>query len=302
MDGVLELRDGRELAWREGGDPEGYPVLRLQGTPGSRMSGLVHEPTWRELGLRVIKADRPGFGGSTRLPGRGIAVVADDLVELLDHLGLDRIALVGGSGGGPHVLALCALYPQRVSATTIVVGAAHEDESDLPQMIDVNAEAWRRAHEGGWEALHALCVEQRERILPDPLGGFRDIMAKAPPADQEIMNDPRWQAGLVTDIREALRQGAEGWADESMAIIQAWDFRPEDVAVPLVWWHAPDDANVPFRSVERLVARLPTVDLRLWHTAGHLETFRREREVLEELVARARTASNRPPPEIRSGP
>ena len=57
MDGVLRLRDGRELAWREGGDPEGYPVLRLQGTPGSRMSGLVHEPMWHELGLRVIKAE-----------------------------------------------------------------------------------------------------------------------------------------------------------------------------------------------------------------------------------------------------
>ena len=111
MDGVLRLRDGRELAWREDGDLQGVPVLRLQGTPGSRMSGLAQEPMWRELGLRVIKTDRPGYGRSTRLPGRGITAVAEDVVELLDHLGLDRVPITGGSGGGPHVLALCALYP-----------------------------------------------------------------------------------------------------------------------------------------------------------------------------------------------
>jgi pimeloyl-ACP methyl ester carboxylesterase len=296
------LRDRRELAWREDGDPDGVAVLRLQGTPGSRMSGLAQEPVWRELGLRMIRADRPGYGGSSRLPGRGFAEVTDDLVELLDHLGLDRVPVIGGSGGGPNVLALCALHPQRVTAATVVVGATPLEESDLEGMIDINVEAWRRAQAGDWDAVHALCTEQRDRVLSDPLAGFREIMGKAPAEDQEIMNDPRWQQGLVTDVREALRQGAEGWADESFLMGRPWDFRVEDVAVPLVWWHARDDANCPLAAVERLVAHMPTVDLRLWDYAGHLETFRREREVLTELMARATDAAARPSPQIRTGP
>jgi pimeloyl-ACP methyl ester carboxylesterase len=44
-----------------------------------------------------IKGGRPGYGGSTRLSGRGIGGVADDLVQLLDHLGLDGVPVMGGS-------------------------------------------------------------------------------------------------------------------------------------------------------------------------------------------------------------
>jgi pimeloyl-ACP methyl ester carboxylesterase len=87
VDGRLTLRDGRTLAWHEWGAPDGIPVLRLQGTPNSR---FARHPIWERLGVRVIMADRPGYGASTRMPGRGLALVADDLVELLDHLGLDR--------------------------------------------------------------------------------------------------------------------------------------------------------------------------------------------------------------------
>ena len=87
VDGRLTLRDGRTLAWHEWGVPDGIPGLRLQGTPNSR---FARHPIWERLGVRVIMADRPGYGASTRMPGRGLALVADDLVELLDHLGLDR--------------------------------------------------------------------------------------------------------------------------------------------------------------------------------------------------------------------
>jgi pimeloyl-ACP methyl ester carboxylesterase len=87
VDGRLTLRDGRTLAWHEWGAPDGTPVLRLQGTPNSR---FARHPISERLGVRVIMADRPGYGASTRMPGRGLALVADDLVELLDHLGLDR--------------------------------------------------------------------------------------------------------------------------------------------------------------------------------------------------------------------
>jgi pimeloyl-ACP methyl ester carboxylesterase len=290
----LTLSDGRELTWREDGDPEGVPLLRLQGTPGSRLSGLAQESVWRELGLRVIKADRPGYGGSTRLPDRGIADVASDLVELLDHLGLDAVPVMGGSGGGPHVLALCALYPARVTGAAVVVGVAPLEEGDLQGLIEVNVEVWRRARADDWNGVHAICVEQRDRVIPDPLAGFRKIMDKAPSEDQDIMNDPRWQESLVTDVREALRQGAEGWADESFVLSRPWDFAVEDMSIPVVWWHARNDKNAPLSAAERLIARMSTVDLRRWDKAGHLETFRREREVLLELMSRTGTPA--PPP------
>jgi pimeloyl-ACP methyl ester carboxylesterase len=230
-------------------------------------------------------ADRPGYGASTRMPGRGLASVADDLVELLDHLGIDRVPVTGGSGGGPHVLAIAARHPQRVSAATVVVGAAPLTDEDIPLLIGLNAESYRRVRDGGWDAAFPLLVEVRDKILADPLAGFRDALRDAPPEDQAVMNEPAWQETLKRSVVEALRPGAEGWCDEAIAMYE-WDIAPEDVAVHIVWWHSRHDANVPLQAAQRVAQRLPSVDFGLWE-GGHLETFHREEELLRDLLVRA---------------
>src|SRR5260370_10970782 len=65
-DGVMTLRDGREMAWRWWGEPGGAPVLRIQGTPGSRLSRNPDPSVQLGLGVRYLMADRAGYGGSAR--------------------------------------------------------------------------------------------------------------------------------------------------------------------------------------------------------------------------------------------
>ena len=166
-EGRLTVRDGRTLAWREYGPNDGRPHLRFQGTPGSRYSRHPHENSYDRYRVPVILFDRPGYGASSRLPGRGISAVADDAAELLDHLGLDVVHVAGGSGGGPHALAFAARYPERVRAATVVVGGAPIEEADLSEMIALNREAWYAAHES-WDAMHALLAPLRDEILLDP--------------------------------------------------------------------------------------------------------------------------------------
>jgi pimeloyl-ACP methyl ester carboxylesterase len=282
LDGRLTLRDGRTLAWHEWGGPDGIPVLRLQGTPSSR---FARHPIWERLGVRVVTADRPGFGASTRMPGRGLASVADDLVELLDHLGLDRVPVTGISGGGPHVLALGARHPERISAATVIAGAAPLTDADIPLLIGGNAEAARRTRDGGWDALFPLLREVRDKTLNDPLAGTREAMRDAPPEDQAVMSDPAFQQTLWRNLTESLRAGAEGWCDECIATSD-WDIAPEDVRVHVVWYHSRHDANEPLQAAQRVVDRLPSVELRLWD-GGHLESFHREEELMRDLLARA---------------
>jgi pimeloyl-ACP methyl ester carboxylesterase len=284
-EGRLRLGDGRTLAWREYGPPDGRPLLRFQGMPGSRYSRHPHEESYDRFSVRVIVADRPGFGASTRLGGRGISVVADDAVSLLDHLGLDDVYVSGTSGGGPYALAFTALCPERVRAASIAVGAAPVLEEDTAGLIGLNREAWHASREG-WDAMYGLLAPVRRELLRDPLGAFRKVMDTAPPSDRAVMDDPDWQRVLKEDQREALRQGAEGWADEAMAVFGSWDFDPSAVSCSLAWWHGEHDANAPIAAVRRLVAAMGEVDLRLWNEAGHLEAYRRHDEILAELLTR----------------
>jgi pimeloyl-ACP methyl ester carboxylesterase len=282
----LTLRDGRTLAWREYGPPDGRPLLRFQGTPGSRYSRHPHEEAYERLDVRAIAFDRPGYGASSRLPGRGISVVADDAVELLDHLGLGAVHVSGGSGGGPHVLAFAARHPERVRAATVVVGAAPLEEEETAGLIGPNREAWHAAQKG-WEAMHELVERLRNELLPDVLAGLRAHMDAAPPSDKAVMEDPAWQGVLIEDTTEALRPGAEGWADEAMLLARGdWDFDPAGVQCSLTWWHGEHDANAPIAAVRRLLTGMSDVDLRVWSDAGHLEPYRRHDEIVAELLAR----------------
>ncbi|HEX2681908.1 MAG TPA: alpha/beta hydrolase, partial [Candidatus Dormibacteraeota bacterium] len=251
-DGVLQLRDGRQLAWRWWGDPDGTPVLRIQGTPGSRKQFNPHRDVPREVGVRYLMADRPGYGGSTRKPGRGIADIADDYVELLDAHGLERVPATGTSGGGPHVLALAARHPDRVSAISVIVGGTPLVPEEVSQLVGVNAKGYALA-EQGWQPLYEFLVEVRQRLLSEE--GMQGVLSDAPEPDRVIMGDPAWQKMSRQNTDEAMRQGAEGWTDESFAMHGEWDFDPAEVKTSVAWWHGDDDKNAPLSAARRVVAK-----------------------------------------------
>lgn len=287
VDEDVVLHDGRVLAWRVWGDADGRPVLRLQGTPGSRLSRYPRLGVWRRLGVRMVMADRPGYGRSTRHPGHGLRSVADDLVRLLDHLGLDRVPVMGISGGGPYALALAEQHPDRVQRVAVVVGAACLEESDVDLLIGVNAEAFRRARRGGWPDVFELLSPMRAEVLRDPMAAFAGVMRDAPPGDRAVMTDPAWQRAMADGFREALRPGAEGWTDETLLLSGAWDLTPERITTEVTWWHGRHDANAPLSAVERLVARLPSAQLRVWDAGGHLTAYHREPEIVHHLLTEA---------------
>ncbi len=101
----ITVPDGRRLHWYEFGDQDGSPVIYTAGTPVSGLGGASYDQTARAAGLRWISPDKPGYGGSDYQRARSLISWADDLAALAGHLGLDRIALAGESGGGPFTLA-----------------------------------------------------------------------------------------------------------------------------------------------------------------------------------------------------
>ncbi len=283
-DGALHLADGRDLAWRLWGDPAGMPVLRFQGTPGSRLYRNPDPAIQLGLGTRYLMADRPGYGGSSRKKGRGVAEIADDFVALLDALGLERVPVMGTSGGGPHALAAAACYPDRVSAVTVVVGAAPLVDEEAAKLVGVNAAGYVAA-EKGWDALYELLVQVRGRLLSEE--GMQGVLGDAPQADRVIMENPVWQRLSKANTGEALKQGAEGWTDESLALHDDWDFDLGSIAASVTWWHGDSDLNAPISAARRALKHLRHAELRVWHDEGHFASLTHEKEIVQELLSRS---------------
>lgn len=103
------------------GPPDGRPVLLLHGWPDAprgwqAVAGRLHERGWRTIvpALRGSGATRFRAADTPR-DGRGIALAAD-AIDLLDALGLDRVAVVGHDWGARAAYTVAALAPERVSA------------------------------------------------------------------------------------------------------------------------------------------------------------------------------------------
>ena len=101
------------------------------GTPSSGLLYDVHAALAADQGIRLIGYDRPGYGGSTRAPGRRVVDCVADVHAIADGLGLDRFATWGISGGGPHALACAALCDERLVATASLAAVAPYEADGL---------------------------------------------------------------------------------------------------------------------------------------------------------------------------
>jgi pimeloyl-ACP methyl ester carboxylesterase len=275
--GLVQTADGRALAYEQAGDPAGVPVFVLHGTPGSRLSGRHPDPARvAGAGLRIVTYDRPGYGRSTRHRGRDVVDCVADVATIADHLGIDRFAVVGGSGGGPHALAVAARMPERVTRVGCDVGVAPYDAADLDWTagMDVNNVREFEWALAGEQTLVPELEKQAERALAqveaDPSGLLSEF--ELSPADRAVLEDPGVQETLRASTREAFANGVWGWVDDDLTFTKPWQFGLQELQVPVEIRYGATDVLVPAAHGEWLAAHIPHAEVMVDDHGGHLST------------------------------
>ncbi|MER5865814.1 alpha/beta hydrolase [Kitasatospora sp. NPDC002040] len=272
---LVEVGDSRSLAVETFGDPHGRPVFLLHGTPGSRVGPSPRTSVLYRLGVHLIAFDRPGYGDSTRLPGRRVASAAADVAAIADALGLGEIAILGRSGGGPHALACAALLPGRVSRVASLVTLAPRNAEGLDWyagMTPSNVRAYREA-EHGQHAFAAAFQFRSQQIKGDPVGLIKNLAPELPLTDRTVVSDTGIRRMLLSTYREAFRYGADGWIDDVLAFTTDWGFKVEDITVPTRLWHGADDRFSPVEHSYWLCDHIPGAELYLQPGAAHFGAF-----------------------------
>lgn len=114
-------RMGSRLHYRLEGAPTGPLVVLTHGVMLDRRTFAPQIPALVAAGYRVLTWDIRGHGLSQPQGGElTIEVVADDLLAVLDDLGVGQAVLVGQSFGGMVVQRLLADHPARVSAAVMI--------------------------------------------------------------------------------------------------------------------------------------------------------------------------------------
>jgi pimeloyl-ACP methyl ester carboxylesterase len=291
---VLQLRDGRAVAYREWGDLGGSPVIFVHGSPGSGVwSPDPNQDTTRAGAVRLITVDRPGFGGSDVQLGLTVGGWAADVAELADGLGLGRFGVVGVSAGGPWAAACAALFPERLMGVGIASSRAlaeynvreraqaveefsEEDRQEFELVRDLAPEeAAKRLAAPDYEAWTRGLLEQPERFL----AGY-----EPPEGDRWFFEDPTHVELLLEGFREYVRQGPLGSVWETVAIMQPWSFRLADISMPVHLWHGEQDPRVRLVTQEFAAETIPDAHLTIWPDAGHFGVAKYWGQILEAVT------------------
>jgi pimeloyl-ACP methyl ester carboxylesterase len=279
-DHVARLRDGRSIGYAQYGDPNGFPIVNAHGGLACRLDVAAAAPVAREAGVRLISPDRPGVGLSDPLPGRTILDWAHDVEELLDHMDVDRSAVMGWSMGGQYAAAVGHALRHRVTRVAIIAGALPLTDpgvfDELPLMDRVYT---RMSQRTPWLARQCFSAMRfAARYAPTLYG--RLAARELGPADGTVIRDEGFAAFALMS-GEALRH-RRGVVEEYRAWMRPWGFAPEDLDVPVDVWVGTDDQLLNAGWPHRLASRIPDASLNV-RPGGHFVAHLHYREIFEAL-------------------
>ena len=286
----VKTDDGRLLRVSVTGSPHGIPVFLLHGTPGSRRGPKPRHSVVYRLGVQLITYDRPGYGGSTRSPGRTVADAAMDVQRIADELGIRRFAVVGRSGGGPHALACAALLPKSVTQTAVLVSVAPTDADDLDWfdgMVKLNVDEFTVA-----DADLALLDDRLQLRADQTLSNPKDLTymlgSNLPGPDARTLGEVGIRRILADTYAEALRSGPHGWIDDVFALRREWGFRLDAIEGPVLLWHGADDNFSPPSHTRWLAEHIPGAVVEVQRDTAHFGAM----EILPTILARIVATDN----------
>ncbi|MEI6290182.1 MAG: alpha/beta fold hydrolase, partial [Chloroflexota bacterium] len=193
----LKLKDHRLLRYGIFGNPKGVPVIDFHGIPGSYLEAeLIHSYIGRD-DVCLVGFDRPGYGKSSPRLNFQVQDIASDVLELIDHLNINRFAALGFSGGGPFALACSCLLPDRVGALGIVSGVGPADTGS-DGMHESNRKKFNLAQQLPWLARIMLWLAFTNlRLHPDDLAGqMEKIWQQMPGPDRKLLfGDQKFRDG-----------------------------------------------------------------------------------------------------------
>ena len=269
---IIDLSDGRSLDLDVSGPEDGIPLVFHHGTPGSVRQFRAIQRAAHDRGLRLVTFSRPGYGASTRQPGRRVVDAVADVAAVLAHLGTPRCLVAGWSGGGPHALATGARLPEQVAGILCIAGVAPYDAEGLnflEGMGQQNIDEFGLALQGE-EAIRPSHEAEAVGLRNTDAAGLIEGMATLQPDVDRAVLTAEFGEDLAANFAEGLRTGVDGWVDDDLAFVAPWGFSLAEIAVPAFVWQGSEDLMVPFAHGQWLAAHVPGASPRLQQAEGHL--------------------------------
>ena len=283
---ILRLDDGRNMAYKEYGDLNGEPVFHCHSVFGSRLElSFNAQQISEQKAVRLIVMDRPGYGVSDPDSKTSFIHWVKDLIQLADHLKIEKFSLTGYVMGTVYALACAHEIPERIKRIALITtGYAPQSVADYKNVIPLYKMNYRIAKymPKVYKLIISLMIKG---TLSDPDSFIKQLSEKLERADSEIMNTESFRLEFFATLTEGFRQGGKLLARDVVQLMHDWSFNPSMVNVPIDVWHGTSDFHLPLADTMRLVGNLKDTRLFIKEGQGHYMFYTHWAEILDELLS-----------------
>jgi pimeloyl-ACP methyl ester carboxylesterase len=286
LEGNIAVGEDRQIGFAEFGSAHGRAVFWLHGTPGARRQIPMEARVFAEQnGIRLIGVDRPGIGSSTPFQYENVLAFANDLTTMADTLGVEKMAVVGLSGGGPYTLACAAAMPDRIVAAGVLGGVAPTIGPDAISggLMKLGTAAAPLIEVAG-APLRMAAVSFIRMIRPVAEPALYLYAGISPEGDRKMLVRPEFKAMFLDDLLNGSRKQMAAPFADIVVFARDWGFRLDEVKVPVQWWHGDRDHIVPFAHGQHVVGRLPDAELHELSGESHLAGLGRAEDILRTML------------------
>jgi pimeloyl-ACP methyl ester carboxylesterase len=270
---IFTLNNDRKLSYAIYGPEDGKPVLYFHGTPSSRREILLlkaydidFDTTLFDAGIKLIAVDRHAL--TTFYPERNFLSFADDVVQLLQHFGIQQCPALCWSGGGPYALAIAHKYPGIIEGIHILCGFTKRFDRDVMQQMGRNKWYFRAARFIPPVLQIGLNITRRRKINSLPPQGFTGL----PHRDYTLLQQGIKQVAGLT-LKEATRKGTRSAVHEAASYYNDFGFDIREIEQPIHYWWGTKDMSVVEAHAREVEQKAQRPVMHYLKNEGHLSLY-----------------------------
>ena len=282
LESHIKLKDGRRLQYAEYGDPRGKPVVYIHGALGCRYERLPNDRLTRQMGIRLVIPDRPGYGLSDPVPNHSYLDFVDDLQALLAHLNIEKFSIMGLSVGAIYAMAFAYKMPHKLQHIAMVSSTPpfrcfadyEEIQPSLKLLIAFSKYVPSAAQMIAKIAIKNACKNPQKFFANIPLS----------PSDLDILSNPLLTEHFIHCLLSGSQRCHNGFVQDIMISAEPWPFAFEEIKNTIDFWHGTQDTHSPLNRMKPVIDGVKNKRLHKIEGGGHFLIYNHWQAILQLLI------------------
>lgn len=280
----LYLSDSRKLHYGLYGDENGEPVILCHGSYGCYIERYPDDKLTHSLGIRLIVPDRPGYGESDVKLDRSGVDWSEDLLQLIEHLGISKVSLLGVGVGGYFAIAAAYKLSNYLNKVVLVNSVApFESVKEFSGMVPHDKIFFGLAR-------HAPSLFKRFAVLT--LAGlkknidwyFKSLEIYGGQNDRQTISNDDLVKHLKDMVCLASHHGITGFIQDMIIITKEWDFPLSAIHTHVSIYHGEKQVAIPLSMGHRLKNTLPINKSYFMANEGNYLLLNQWERIMREFV------------------